>query len=476
MRPVKEWVRGPGDSRAGGRSAARREGWKQKRAPKPEPFRAYLREVCGHVRWRRAHGTVKRELLAHLEDQKAAFLEEGMEEAEAEREAVRDMGPAELVGQGMDGAYRPKRDWFLVLLALALIAAGVTVMVLGWLQMEGDASLKELREDEHYHYWLESLPVWMGGGLAAFLLCYLSGPAAWLRCGWVLPALYTAALCAAHGRWLDRSPKGYWNFEGDMEQFLVCLAPAMFVLVLYRFHGTDLWGAGACLILCMLFWRRYGHGYNDSEMQIAGVLLFVLFFCAFGTGWFGGYTQKCRFWFPCLLAFLFLLGAKDYLWERVNGLVHQFGRDDQWAVEILDHAKWVGASSQEIAWYLYGDRARLLTYAVYRCGLAAVPAAAVLLVLCLLRGLRDQAKQRKWLGRMMSGAAVWLPALSGATELGAALGLWAQPGMIPLAYGGGGFLASMALLGILLAVLRDAALIPGKKAEARKPGRLKAAG
>ena len=460
----------------------RAEEWGRK-VPEPPQFRAYLREVCRYVRWKRARGAVKRELLAHLKDQKEAFLKEGMEEAEAERQAVLDMGPADAVGLGMDTAYRPKRDWLLVLLALALLAGGLAVMILGWRQMGTSPILLEIREETD-PIWLKHLPLWMGGGLAAFLLFYLTGPEAWLKCGWGLPAVYAAAFAVLVHWQSDPTQDGsMWGtvsvdraLRGAVKIFTL-LAPVFGAMLLYRLHGTGLPGAGASLVLCLVYWGK-GRGLADTEGQIAGALLFALFFCALWSGWFGGATIKhgCRTWLPPLLALLLLNGGRYYLWERINGLVYQFGNNDGWVVDILDRAKWLGASTQEIGWAMYWGDSWLLTYGVYRCGLIVLLAAAVLLALLFAGGLREAFQQRKWFGRMAVLAALGPLLLVGGVELGFALGLWAQRGSIPFAYGGYSFVASMALLGILLAVRRDAALIPGRKAESRKRSRMQAAG
>lgn len=52
----------------------------------------YLTILTEQIRCRMARGAVREEFLCHIEDQKAAFLSEGMEQAEAEEAAVREMG------------------------------------------------------------------------------------------------------------------------------------------------------------------------------------------------------------------------------------------------------------------------------------------------------------------------------------------------------------------------------------------------
>ena len=90
----------------------------------PDRFGRYLDDAAAQVRWKRARPALTRELADHLAEQKAAYLEAGMEEEAAESEAVRQMGDPVLVGQALDRAHRPRPQWGLLSLTLALFLAG----------------------------------------------------------------------------------------------------------------------------------------------------------------------------------------------------------------------------------------------------------------------------------------------------------------------------------------------------------------
>lgn len=70
----------------------------------------YIEAVTGQMRCKRAREVVAKELSDHVEDQKQAYIEGGMEAECAEMEAVRQMGDAVEVGTLMDGIHRPKLD------------------------------------------------------------------------------------------------------------------------------------------------------------------------------------------------------------------------------------------------------------------------------------------------------------------------------------------------------------------------------
>lgn len=84
----------------------------------------YIETVTGQMRCKRARAAVARELTQHIEEQKQAYMEQGMEEALAEAEAVRQMGDAVEVGTQMDHIHRPRLDVrVLVLTGIFSIAA-----------------------------------------------------------------------------------------------------------------------------------------------------------------------------------------------------------------------------------------------------------------------------------------------------------------------------------------------------------------
>ena len=85
----------------------------------------YLNIAGEQIRWKRARPALLEELRTHLLDQRDSCLAEGMSEEEAQAEAVRQMGDAVSVGLGLDRVHRPKPQWGLLLLTVAVAVAGV---------------------------------------------------------------------------------------------------------------------------------------------------------------------------------------------------------------------------------------------------------------------------------------------------------------------------------------------------------------
>ena len=90
----------------------------------------YLKTLTDQIRCKMAREAVRDELLCHIEDQKAAFISEGMEQDEAEDAAVLEMGDPVETGNEMDRIHRPKMAWGMIALIAALSIVGYVVQKL----------------------------------------------------------------------------------------------------------------------------------------------------------------------------------------------------------------------------------------------------------------------------------------------------------------------------------------------------------
>lgn len=85
----------------------------------------YIDILSEQVRCKKALPIVVKELEAHIDDQKKAFMSEGMTEREAEEAAVREMGDPVSVGVDMDRIHRPKMNWRIILMITIVSLAGL---------------------------------------------------------------------------------------------------------------------------------------------------------------------------------------------------------------------------------------------------------------------------------------------------------------------------------------------------------------
>ncbi len=87
--------------------------------------REFLATLEEQIRTKRARPMIRKEMENHIEDQKKAFLAEGMTGLEAEAAAVREMGDPVEAGIALDRIHRPRMEW-------SVLAAVLFISILGF--------------------------------------------------------------------------------------------------------------------------------------------------------------------------------------------------------------------------------------------------------------------------------------------------------------------------------------------------------
>ena len=87
--------------------------------------RQFLEAVTEQIRFEKAREMISDELENHIEDQKEAFMSEGISETESYQKAIEDMGDPVEVGISLDRIHRPKMEWKMILLVLGLSILGL---------------------------------------------------------------------------------------------------------------------------------------------------------------------------------------------------------------------------------------------------------------------------------------------------------------------------------------------------------------
>ena len=88
----------------------------------PDRIEAFIGAVAAEIRWKKARPVLTEEIRTHLLDQRDAYAAQGMTEDAAQAEAVRQMGDPVALGTDLDRIHRPRPQWGLLALALALVA------------------------------------------------------------------------------------------------------------------------------------------------------------------------------------------------------------------------------------------------------------------------------------------------------------------------------------------------------------------
>ena len=90
----------------------------------------YLEIVSAQIRCKRAVPYLKEELEDHIQDQKDAYIAEGMNSFEAEMAAVKQMGDPVETGVQLDQVHRPKMEWKLIAGVCLMSIMGILIQLL----------------------------------------------------------------------------------------------------------------------------------------------------------------------------------------------------------------------------------------------------------------------------------------------------------------------------------------------------------
>lgn len=87
----------------------------------------FLNSVCEQIKYKPIRNTIAEELKNHIEDKKEELIEMGQNEEEAEKNAVEQMGDAEIIGKQLNKVHRPRLDWKLLIILVVLLIFGFVI-------------------------------------------------------------------------------------------------------------------------------------------------------------------------------------------------------------------------------------------------------------------------------------------------------------------------------------------------------------
>lgn len=92
---------------------------------KDERVCKYLNEIISKVRNKEAHEEIKLELISHIEELYEAYVESDMEKDEAIRNAIAQMGNADIIGEKLDKVHRGSPEWGIVVATILMSFIGI---------------------------------------------------------------------------------------------------------------------------------------------------------------------------------------------------------------------------------------------------------------------------------------------------------------------------------------------------------------
>ena len=441
--------------------------------------RDYLELLTSQIRCKKMCPVIAREVEEHIEDQKQAFLEEGMTEAEAEKSAVREMGDPVEVGVEMDQIHRPKMPWKAILvIALMEILSGIFAAFF-------------LQQNENYGYVAGIRQIFRIA--IAFpvmiIVCYMDyswiGKHARLLTGGYLLLLvlmrhFFALQVNGATRWI-----GVGGFCVSLSLMSWLFLP-LYGAVLYRYRGE---GYGAVLKATVWMLLIAGILITCPDLVMAGTVglscIFMLML-ALEKGWYQVAVTKVMTGIGIsvvgvpvgILAYFFFFGA-EYQKSRilamftVNKSEMMEGTTLGAVRELLSRCMAVGrASGVDRFWS--GDCIRSADYMML--GIAGYFGILVM-VLCIavIAGLlcwflRSALRQKNQLGMMMGFGCVMVLTIQFLLSLLANIGIsgigqcaWC----LFFGYGRSGQMVSAVLMGILLSIYRHQNVTPELVVEKR---------
>ena len=442
--------------------------------PGPETIRAYLDAVGEQIRWRRARPAAIRELEQHLEDQREEFLAGGHPPEEAERLAVEEMGDPAAVGAELDRFHRPRPQWGLLAVTLALLLVG------SWLRYDLTRVGAPWEEDlDPFRCALSAV-----AGAAALIVGYFLDVSRLLRWAkWVYIGAVAAGVLSLH-----LSPDV--NNASYFTRYVVLFYPAAYAFWLYACRGKGWQGLLAAVVGGI---PLASIGVEAPFLQGVIQLLVIGCFLLLLAIWMGWFTVPRRQGMAAVGGLASAM-AGAVLWmflragfgaSRIQILLHPetdpmgAGYQGVMAQRVLEASRLVGEGDLEIRTHtLFGMKLPpemilpewshdfLPATMVYRLGW--LPYLLLLAALAVLFAwmLRRCACQRSQSGKLLALAVVGTLAVQSVFAVVLNLGFVLFSAQLPLVTGNLHSVVDCALIGLALAafrsesVLRDAAPVP----------------
>lgn len=441
----------------------------------------YLKTLTDQIRCKMAREAVRDELLAHIEDQKAAFISEGMEQEEAEEAAVREMGDPVETGNEMDRIHRPMMAWGMIALIAVLSIAGYVVQ-----------KLIETKVIEAGGYgWLESrtLLFLIIGLLLMVGVCFVDYTRIGMYAKEIMIAMdvllfgavmFGASVINGAGNYIILPVIGYVTIE-----YLALLTVPIYAAVLYAYRGQGYRAVGkGVLWMIPPVWLALRIPRTTTAVTLALSCLIILAIAVW-RNWFRISRKKTLAGIfaaaviaPVVVGAYYWFFGAAYQQERLRAILtdpNECGAGYAVGIirQLLGDSRIAGPGniSLEASQVPVFQEFVLSGVIAYYGILAAVIFVGVMLFL-LMRFLKISLGQRNQLGMLMGAGCSVLFLVEAAFYLLENLGVSYIGTFCPfLSYGGTGTMVTYILLGLLLSIYRYQNTAPERKSAVRMPFR-----
>lgn len=435
---------------------------------------SYLETVSEQIRCGRARQMILEELEGHIEDQKLDYMADGLNAAEAEEKAVRQMGDPVETGMELDRIHRPRTDWKLVAVIFVLSMAGLFLQWMTYRQPDSAYKVTEVWRQGKYM----ALGILMMAGicLADYTVIGKYAFRFWISAIGINVGCKFLA-CAESGRFFLNGVSWFCTtswFWGS----LILPAYAAVVWRSGREGKKGLFKSVVCLGVSAVVWRAVpGSGFVAAVFTLIGA---VLLLSAVGKGWFGKEVRPLDMHVGIALAAVSLLACaavygSAYLeqrdgyqagsWQNVYGISYEEVRENIKELAFSDRDG-EDLTGTELEWTRFDVRSTFLWMYMLRY-LGILPAAVLTLpvgaFLTLL--IRTVLAQRNRLGFLLGLATVFFLIVQVVWYIGMNVGVFpvTEAYMPFYTLGGGNLCVTYFYGGILLSIYRNRSVVKNEK-------------
>ncbi len=424
--------------------------------------RQFLEAVTEQIRYGKVREMISDELENHIEDQKEAFMSDGISEAQSYQKAMEDMGDPVEVGISLDRIHRPKMEWKMILLVLGLSVLGLFFQYV---------MIKDMGA-ETYPYNINSQCVNMVIGLAVMMFfCFFDYTriGLWGKAG--AAALLLILLYSYFGGVTINGQRGYLRVGGisvSLRQLIYLYIP-FYGGILFScknqgrkgFIKSIVWGLLPAMLILKL-----------PDLSTAGSLMIILMIqICFVTkkGWFGEWKKKMIIvvssviGLPALYYFLF---GTEYQKARLFSVFNAAGEGNyqmNTARNLISGSKWIGEGAVNPNGILPTITSNyIVTFVMYYYGILAVIMLLAVLGFFIFKIFKISVHQKNQLGTVIGVGCSLVFAVQIVIYVMVNLTIFPTTAVfLPLfTYGGTGTIVSYALIGILLSIYRYQNVLP----------------
>lgn len=412
----------------------------------------FLQIMGEQLRSQKVRNLVENEIRSHIDDQKDAYIRQGMDMQQAEIAAVKDMGDPVETGVELDRIHRPRMAWKLVAMIVCISLAGIGIQIL----------LRE-RFDISSFMPVTGMGILLTGiGLLCMIgVCMVDYTviAAYAKPLYILLLVGTLGITLGSGNYISLSAS-FWRQ-------LLLLAVPLYGAILYANRGgyRNLFGSFLWMLPAIV---TYMLTLNAALMLIGGLSMMFVLMLAVWMGWYTVSKKKMLavFGIVTILApvmaggYIWFLGA-GYYRERLRFWLHPFQTESDWGSQLLSLMsgnRLIGENIQlrggGMDNWLIGGNDYSLTFLCAGYGILLTIVVAASIAFLFVKGIQVCAGQKNQLGKMMGVASGMTLLIQVIYYILCNFCIMVSATYCPFLTYGAGNIVTYILLGIILSVYR----------------------